>query len=136
MTVLVRITVFSPVSARVMIMVPGPNEFQAVQLYVDWKSDSMTLLMVRVESTAPPSNAGLLCSTVYLSDRVPLSFSHTFSFQAHTYKRKHTYYTYHTYKRFYQLDWYRLHVLIHVVTESWLYITTILLMYCWCHKGQ
>lgn len=67
-----------------MIIVPGPKEFQAVQLYGEWKSDSMTLLMVSVERTAPPWDWGLLCSTVYLSIRVPFSFSHTFSFHAHT----------------------------------------------------
>ncbi len=79
----------SPVSSSVMIMVPGPNEFHAVQLYVDWKSDSMMLLMVSVDITAPPCVFGLLCSTVYRSDRVPFSFSHTFSFHAHTWN-KHT----------------------------------------------
>lgn len=67
-----------------MIMVPGPKEFQAVQLYVDRKSDSITLLMVSVERTPPPSVDGLLCSTVYLSSSVPFSFSHTFSFHAQT----------------------------------------------------
>lgn len=53
-----------PLSSSVMIMVPGPKEFHAVQLYVDRKSDSITLLMVSVERTPPPSAAGLLCSTV------------------------------------------------------------------------
>lgn len=112
----------SPVSTSVMIIVPGPNEFQAVQLYVDWKSDSITLLMVRVESTAPPSDAGLLCSTVYLSDRVPLSFSHTFSFQAHTCRRKHTQPPIFFSGNSCQPEWHRWHVFFHVVIESWLYM--------------
>lgn len=73
-----------PVSSSVMIMVPGPKAFHAVQLYVDRKSDSITLLMVSVERTPPPSADGLLCSTVYLSSSVPFSFSHTFSFHAQT----------------------------------------------------
>lgn len=59
-----RYVFFIPVSSKVIIMVPGPKEFQAVQLYGEWKSDSITLLMVRVEMTAPPSDGGLLCSTV------------------------------------------------------------------------
>lgn len=75
---------FIPFSSSVIIMVPGPKEFQAVQLYGEWKSDSMTLLMVRVERTAPPWDGGLLCSTVYLSISVPFSFSQTFSFHAQT----------------------------------------------------